>query len=136
MREKAQGHKADADTQFYGSDRDAGAIKMATDNAARAGVGVTFTRAAVSDLTPPDTPPGLVIVNPPYGARIGERKLLLSLYGALGKTLLERFSGWRVGIITSDGGLAKATGLPLLPNEGPIAHGGLKVQLYRTDPLP
>ena len=136
MRAKAQDHKADPDTLFCGSDRDAGAIKMATDNAARAGVGVTFTRAAVSDLTPPDTPPGLVIVNPPYGARIGERKLLFSLYGALGKTLLERFSGWRVGIITSDGGLAKATGLPLLPTEGPIAHGGLKVQLYRTDPLP
>ena len=110
---------------------------MATDNAARAGVAVTFTRAAASDLTPPsDTAPGLVIVNPPYCARIGERKLLFSLYGALGKTLLERFSGWRVGIITSDGGLAKATGLPLLPTEGPIAHGGLKVQLYRTDPLP
>ena len=137
MRAKAQGHQTKAATQFHGSDRDAGAIKMATDNAARAGVAVTFTRAAASDLTPPsDTAPGLVIVNPPYGARIGERKLLFSLYGALGKTLLERFSGWRVGIITSDGWLAKATGLPLLPTEVPIAHGGLNVQLYRTDPLP
>ena len=134
-RQAADTH-ADLASLFHGSDRDAGAIKMATDNAARAGVEVTFNRAAVSDLTPPDTVPGLVIVNPPYGARIGERKLLFSLYGALGKTLLERFSGWRVGIITSDGGLAKATGLPLLPTEGPIAHGGLKVQLYRTDPLP
>lgn len=136
MRAEAQHADAAAKDLFFGSDRDAGAIKMATDNAARANVGVTFNRAAVSDLTPPDTAPGLVIVNPPYGARIGERKLLFSLYGALGKTLLERFSGWRVGIITSDGGLAKATGLPLLPTEGPIAHGGLKVQLYRTNPLP
>lgn len=125
-----------AQNLFFGSDRDAGAVQMATQNAARAGITATFTRAAVSDLTPPDTAPGLVIVNPPYGARIGDRKLLFSLYGALGKTLLERFSGWRVGLVTADGGLAKATGLPFLPTDGPVAFGGLKVQLYRTDTLP
>lgn len=124
--------------RFHGSDRNAGAVKMATDNAARAGVGdwVTFTEKAVSDITRPDGPPGLVIVNPPYGARIGNRKLLFGLYGSLGKTLMERFSGWRVGVVTSDGGLAKATGLPFLPSTPPVAHGGLKITLHRTDPLP
>jgi putative N6-adenine-specific DNA methylase len=122
---------------FHGSDRDAGAVRMATENAARAGIIATFSQGAVSDFAPPpDTAPGLVMVNPPYGARIGERKLLFSVYGALGKTLAAQFSGWRVGLVTSDGGLAKATGLPFLTTDGPIAHGGLKVQLYRTDPLP
>ena len=124
--------------RFHGSDRNAGAVKMATDNAARAGVGdwVSFAEKAVSDITPPDGPPGLVIVNPPYGARIGNRKLLFGLYGSLGKTLMERFSGWRVGVVTSDGGLAKATGLPFLPTTPPVAHGGLKITLHRTAPLP
>ncbi|MEC8666402.1 MAG: class I SAM-dependent RNA methyltransferase, partial [Pseudomonadota bacterium] len=59
-----------------------------------------------------------------------------SLYGTVGEVLTERFRGWRVGIITDDGGLAKATGLPFLPMERAIDHGGLKVKLYRTDPLP
>lgn len=124
--------------QFFASDRDAGAIKMVQDNATRAGVNdlITVTRQGVSELMRPDTAPGIVLVNPPYGARIGNRKLLFSVYGALGKTLAQRFSGWRVGIITSDSGLAQTTGLPFLPTSAPVAHGGLRVTLHHTAPLP
>jgi putative N6-adenine-specific DNA methylase len=75
------------------------------------------------------------MVNPPYGARIGERKLLFGLYGSLGEMLRREMRGWRVGLVTSDGGLARATGLPFLPPGPPVAHGGLKVTLWRTDPL-
>lgn len=123
--------------RFHGYDRDAGAIANSRANADRAGVSemTRFAVQPVSDLAPPDGPPGLVIVNPPYGGRIGNRKLLYALHGSLGKVLQERFSGWRVGIITNEGGLAKATGLPLLPPGPPVPHGGLKVRLYRTDPL-
>ncbi|SHI77030.1 THUMP domain-containing class I SAM-dependent RNA methyltransferase [Wenxinia saemankumensis] len=123
---------------FHGSDRDDGAVRSAAANAARAGVAdlCSFERRAVSDAAPPPGPPGLVMVNPPYGARIGNRKLLFGLYGALGRTLAERFRGWRVGIVTSDGGLARATGLPFLPADPPVPHGGLRVTLWRTDPLP
>ena len=111
---KAEAKEITPKAQFYDYDRDTNAIKNATENADRAGVGALcqFARQAVSDLEPPVGPPDLVIVNPPYGERIGNRKLLFSVYGALGKTLLERFGGWRVGLVTSDGGLAKATGLP------------------------
>jgi len=101
-------------------------------NAERAGVldRVGFERAAVSDLHPPEgCAPGIVLVNPPYGGRIGDRKLLFGLYGALGGVLAERFVGWQVGIVTSDGGLAKAVGLPLKPF-GPVDHSGTKVQLW------
>lgn len=121
------------DLRFHGSDRDDGAIRNATANAARAGVsGVTaFSRAAISDLQRPAGPPGLVIVNPPYGARIGNRKLLFALHGALGSVLRDRFGGWRVGIVTSDGGLAKATGLDLTAGP-PVPHGGLSVKLYQA----
>lgn len=124
--------------RFHGSDRDDGAVAMSRANAARAGVEglCSFRAAAVSDLTPPDGPPGLVIVNPPYGTRIGERKPLFALYGALGRTLAERFAGWRVGLIATDAGLAQSTGLPFLPPGPPVSHGGLKVTLYRTAPLP
>lgn len=124
--------------RFYGSDRNAGAVEMATANAARAGVAgcTSFSQAAVSDLMPPEGAPGLVIVNPPYGARIGNKKLLFALYGALGQVLKERFSGWQVGIVTSETGLAKATQLPFLPFGTPVAHGGLKIRLFRTAPLP
>lgn len=117
----------------FGFDRDPGAVRMARENAARAGVSdwASFAEQAVSELTPPDGPPGIVIVNPPYGARIGERKPLFGLYGALGQVLKDRFAGWHVGIVTSDQGLAKATGLTL--HTGPaVPHGGLRIRLYRA----
>lgn len=123
--------------RFYGSDRDAGAVKAAAANAKRAGVGAVtiFREQPISAIEPPEGPPGLVIVNPPYGARIGDKKPLFALYGALGQALMNRFSGWRVGIITTDASLAKATGLPFEPPGPPVLHGGLKVTLFRTGPL-
>ncbi|QGX99431.1 class I SAM-dependent RNA methyltransferase [Roseovarius faecimaris] len=123
---------------FFGSDRDAGAIRNATENAARSGVDAItrFACHAVSDLERPDGPPGLVLLNPPYGARIGDKRQLFGLYGALGKVLKERFAGWRVGLITTEGGLAKATGLPFAEPGAPVAHGGLKVRLWQTSALP
>jgi len=124
--------------RFFGSDRDAGAIAMSKANAERAGVAhlCHFEQLVVSDLKRPEGPAGLVIANPPYGVRIGETKALTPLYRALGQTLRERFSGWRVSIITTDAALAQATALRFRPSGPPVAHGGLRVSLYLTDPLP
>ncbi len=123
--------------RFHGFDRDAGAAQMAAANAHRAGVAdiAHFARQPISDLAPPEGPPGLVMVNPPYGARIGDKRPLFALYGGLGAVLRARFSGWRVGIVTSDAGLAKAAALPFAPPGPPVAHGGLKVRLYQTGVL-
>ncbi|WP_370400721.1 THUMP domain-containing class I SAM-dependent RNA methyltransferase [Sulfitobacter sp. JB4-11] len=122
---------------FFGSDRDAGAVRMATENAARAGVGAvtSFVNLSAADARPPEDPPGLVIVNPPYGARIGNKKLLYAIYSEFGQTMRTHFKGWRVGMVTSEPGLAKATGLPWLPKGAPVAHGGMKVWLWRTGVL-
>jgi len=135
MREKGQIIRPSV--RFFGSDRDAGAVRMSKANAERAGVAefTAFRQLTVSELARPDGPPGLVIVNPPYGARIGDRKPLQDLHSALGNTLLTRFSGWRVGLITTEPSLAKATGLPFSPPSAPISHGGLSVQLFQTEKL-
>ncbi|HEY4250387.1 MAG TPA: class I SAM-dependent RNA methyltransferase [Roseomonas sp.] len=121
----------------HGSDRDAGAIAMSRANAARAGIAdaTEFRQAAISDIQPPPGPPGLVIANPPYGTRIGDRQALVPLYQAFGQVLRQRFTGWRVGLITTEPGLAQATGLPFLPPGAPVPHGGLRVTLYQTRPL-
>jgi putative N6-adenine-specific DNA methylase len=123
--------------KFYGSDRDAGAIRMSEANAERAGVAgfTVFKQQPVSDLTPPEGAPGLVIVNPPYGTRISDKKPLFALYGALGQVLTSRFKGWRVGVITTDSSLAKATSLPFAKPKNSVNHGGLKVFLFQTGKL-
>ncbi|WP_374312734.1 class I SAM-dependent RNA methyltransferase [Dongia sp.] len=124
--------------KFYGCDRDAGAITMSRANAERAGVTefTSFRHCAMSAATAPNGPPGLVIVNPPYGQRLGDKKRLYQLYGALGQTMRSRFAGWRVAVVTNDMSLAKACGLPFGPPQGPVSHGGQRVSLYLTDRLP
>ncbi len=123
--------------RFSGGDRDAGAIRMSRANADRAGVGdlCHFEQGVIADAMPPDGPPGLVIVNPPYGARIGNKGPLFGLYASLGEVLRTRFSGWRVGIVTADPALARATGLSFADTGPVVAHGGLKVRLYQAGPL-
>ncbi|MHA6297483.1 THUMP domain-containing class I SAM-dependent RNA methyltransferase [Devosia sp. CAU 1758] len=120
---------------FYGSDRDPGAIRMAGENAARAGVAdhTRFELKSIEDLTPREGPPGLVIVNPPYGTRIGTKGPLIGLHRTLGTVLKTRFSGWRVGIITADKQLAQATGLTFEPPLPTVLHGGIRIALYRAN---
>lgn len=126
-----------SDLTFYGSDRDQGAVKSAAENARRAGVAAVtqFAMAPMSAIERPDGSAGLVMVNPPYGARIGNKKQLYGLYGSLGKVLSERFHGWRVGLVTSEPALAKSTGLPFADNPLVVPLGSLKVALYQTAPL-
>jgi putative N6-adenine-specific DNA methylase len=137
QRLREQKHHVKLAIRFHGYDRDAGAIRMSRVNAARAGVAdvTEFKQQPISDLAPPEGPPGLVIVNPPYGDRIGDKKPLFALYGALGKTLLARFAGWRVGLITTDSSLARTTGLPFTTPGRSVSHGGLNVTLYQTGRL-
>jgi len=128
---------APSNLRFHGSDRDAGAVRMSTANAERAGVAAltVFKQQTISDLTVPEGPPGLVIANPPYGARIGDKRQLQALYRSLGQVLLKNFAGWRIGVITNEAGLAQATGLPFAPPSGPVSHGGIRVMLFQTDAL-
>lgn len=125
------------DQRFFGRDRDAGAIRMSLANAERAGVLACcdFATGAVADLQRPDGPPGLIIVNPPYGGRVGQKGPLFGLHAKMGEVFMTRFQGWRVGIVTSEAGLAKSTQLPLLPPGPIVAHGGLKVRLWQTGVL-
>ena len=122
---------------ILGQDRDDGAIRMATQNAERAGVQdhVAFHRCAITSTQRPPGPPGLLLVNPPYGARIGNRKLLFALYGSFGTLVRTQFQGWRIGLVTTDTGLARATELPWRAPTPPVAHGPLRIQLFETDPL-
>ncbi len=123
--------------RLYGSDLDMGAVRMSCANAERAGVGdiTNFSQCSVEDLTAPPGPPGLVIVNPPYGDRIGDKRKLQALYRSLGAALLSRFPGWRVGLVTSEAALAEATGLPFSAPSQPVLHGGLRIWLFQTAPL-
>ncbi|WP_262692326.1 THUMP domain-containing class I SAM-dependent RNA methyltransferase [Kordiimonas aestuarii] len=134
---KQQTSPHEVGSRFYGFDRDAGAIRMSQANADRAGVAAIteFSTQPISELSPPEGAAGLVIINPPYGARIGDVARLRALYSSLGKTLRARFAGWRVGLVTNTPELAKATGLPFGRKPVAFSHGGIPVKLFKTPPL-
>ncbi|NNU14908.1 class I SAM-dependent RNA methyltransferase [Parvularcula sp. ZS-1/3] len=133
-RTKALGKPKDTAVRFHGSDRAIGAVEASRANSKRAGLDelCTFTQVTISELTAPEGPTGLVLTNPPYGSRLGDKSDLKGLYKAFGATMRERFAGWRIGLVTADEALAKATGLKLAP--GPvIPHGGLKIRLWQGE---
>jgi len=127
----------DSSQKFYGSDRNVNVIGFSKDNSERGGVAdmCEFKPLPLSKIERPAGPPGLIITNPPYGARIGKKKDLFALYTSFGDVMRDRFKGWRIGMITSDTKLAEATKLPWLKTGPPIAHGGLKVKLFRTEAI-
>lgn len=114
---------------ILGSDRDEGAIAAATANAERAGVAgdVEFSARAVSAIEPP-TGPGWMVINPPYGVRVGERDPLRNLYAALGRTLRDRCPGWTLALLSPDAGLERQVGIPL-DEALRTSNGGIPVRL-------
>ena len=138
LRENAQSRVLPrAAARIIGSDRDAGAIEGATDNARRAGVldDVEFRRAALSALDPP-AGPGVVITNPPYGVRVGRSGNLRDLYAQLGHTLRRRCAGWRVALLSARHELAAQTRLDL-QTVLRTTNGGIPVKLLEaTVPAP
>ncbi len=94
------------------SDRDRELVALAKENAARAGVAdaIRFSAMEAADFQP-SAGPGLVLVNPPYGERLGDRKRLASLYKQLGDVLKHRAKGSDAYIFTAQGDLIKSIGL-------------------------
>jgi putative N6-adenine-specific DNA methylase len=112
-----------------GSDRDAKLVESARRNAERAGVAsrVTFACAALTDARPP-APSGLVVVNPPYGRRLGDPRHTARSYRDLGQALRARFGGWRAAVLVPARTPPIALGLPV-EERFPLTNGGLRVEL-------
>ena len=96
---------------FFGSDADPRMVQTAKRNAQEAGVAgfLTLDRHDATHVSPPPGHArGLVITNPPYGERLGDRGEMPRLYRALGETLRERFAGWRAAVLAGDAELGHA----------------------------
>lgn len=96
---------------FFGSDADPRMVQTAKRNAQEAGVSGFFTldkHDATHVSPPPGYERGLVITNPPYGERLGDRVEMPRLYRAIGETLRERFAGWRAAVLAGDAELGQA----------------------------
>lgn len=92
----------DAELRIYGFDISKSAVAAARENAEAAGVddSIIFGRADVSSLSPMGAN-GIIITNPPYGERIGEREQIEDIYKAL-NIFLHDNPDWSLFMITTD----------------------------------
>ena len=112
-----------------GSDRDAGAIAVALENAERARVvnDVVLVQRPVSAVEPTGAR-GWVVTNPPYGVRVGERDALRNLFARFGSVLRERFAGWELAMLSPDPRLDGQLRISLREHLR-FSNGGIRVRL-------
>lgn len=103
INEAIEGEKTDLDFMFYGFDLDRKVLTKAKENAKRAGVDafIQFKFDPIAVVEPP-VEKGLVIINPPYGARIGDEDDLVDVYRDLSFTLKHRFKNWDAWILSGN----------------------------------
>ena len=113
--QEAANIRTDVEVRITGSDIDARAVERAKQNAEHAcvmagralkSIGISkhiirpdFVQADFADLSAPYDE-GLLLCNPPYGERIGEKEEVAELYKNMA-SLRSDFKGWDIGVITS-----------------------------------
>jgi putative N6-adenine-specific DNA methylase len=105
-------------------------LAAATANLKAAGVS-SAVRLSQGDILDQEGPAaaGLLISNPPYGHRVGERDRLASFYPRLGDRLKQRFTGWTAYFFTADPQFPIL--LRLSPSKRvPLFNGALECRLY------
>jgi putative N6-adenine-specific DNA methylase len=115
-------------TSILAADRDPAALAAALPNAKRAGVEgmIAFREVPFHKLEPIDGP-GLVVINPPYGQRVGAGGAT-RIYRGIGWRLREAWPGWRVAVLVPDRRKIELLGLPL-EELTTFSNGGIKVHL-------
>jgi 23S rRNA (guanine2445-N2)-methyltransferase / 23S rRNA (guanine2069-N7)-methyltransferase len=128
--------------RLRGYDRDLPAIRAALANSNRAGLGdqLVFERRELGRLEPASQATGLVLVNPPYGARLGEQETLAPVYAELGQTLMRCFPAWDAAVFTGSPQLGKSLGLRAYRSHtffnGPIECRLLRLRLDASAVVP
>jgi len=92
---------AAAPAPILGRDLANAALQSSAANALRAGVSedLRFEQGDFFAAPPPPGPPGLLVVNPPYGKRLGSVRQAEAFVGNLAQRLAQAYGGWRVAIV-------------------------------------
>ena len=77
----------------------------------------------------PTAPAGLMVMNPPYGVRLGDDAALRGMYPKLGDLLKRRFAGWRAYIFSADTELPRSIRLKA-SRRTPLFNGAIECRLY------
>jgi putative N6-adenine-specific DNA methylase len=89
---------------------------------------VQLKQANLLEISPP-APHGMIVTNPPYGVRLGEKEELAAFYPQLGDVLKKKFAGWTAFIFSGDAELARLVRLQAA-RKTVLYNGALECRLY------
>jgi putative N6-adenine-specific DNA methylase len=115
---------------IHGCDKSGYMLKLARENLAAAGPAnaVHLKQVDVLESSPPGNS-GIMVMNPPYGARLGKEDELAAFYPRLGNVLKQRFTGWTACILSADMRLPRLIGLKA-SRRTPLYNGALECRLF------
>ncbi|MGD9733302.1 MAG: class I SAM-dependent RNA methyltransferase [Desulfamplus sp.] len=87
--------------------------------------GLDQESTAISEKSLPSDIKGFVVLNPPYGKRIGDKWESEKMFAKIGKKLESDFKGWRAGVVLPDRKFLHY--LPGRKSLIPLFHGGLEI---------
>ena len=115
---------------IFGSDLYGRSLGHAVLNLREVGLEETVTLKQVNllELSAPAAR-GVIVTNPPYGVRLGEKEKLAEFYPQLGDALKKKFSGWTAYIFSGDPDIAKRIRLQAT-RRTVLYNGALECRLY------
>ncbi|MFD2445807.1 class I SAM-dependent RNA methyltransferase [Bacillus sp. CGMCC 1.16607] len=122
--------KYDQPLEIFGSDIDHRMVKIAEENAFEAGLGdlVRFKQMQVRDIST-NLQYGVIVGNPPYGERIGEKSAVETMYKEMGKAFT-KLDTWSVYILTSNENFEQLYGKPATKKRK-LFNGFIRTDLYQ-----
>ena len=125
-----KGERAAEPLPIFGSDLYGRSLGHAVLNMREAGLeeAVKLKQVNLLELSPP-APEGMLVTNPPYGVRLGEKEELAAFYPQLGDALKQRFADWTAFIFSGDPDLGKL--IRLKPSRKTVLYNGaLECRVY------
>ena len=127
--EEARSREFSGDYRIVGSDIDPAALRIARENAVRAGVDdvVRFEKADASEFAR-RTENGIIVTNPPYGERIMEKQEAEALYRSFGKAW-SATENWKLYLLSSHTEFERCFGTPATKKRK-LYNGMIKCDLF------
>ena len=118
---------------LVGIEQDPAVLAQARANAAAAGLAehLRLESGDFRDFSPPPGP-GMLVCNPPYGARLGQGDDLEGLYADLGRMVRERCGGWTLWLLSGNPALTGALRLKASRRIA-VSNGGIDCRWLRYE---
>ena len=127
---KNRGISSNTGIRVHASDIATESVRLAMRHARNAGIfnNIHFETCHFQDVVPP-APPGIVVINPPYGERIVQQNLN-ELYAQIGDKFKKSFAGYDAWIISSNAEAVKHVGLRT-SQKIPVFNGQLECRFNK-----